>query len=212
MYKEKKVILIGIILILCISSIGGYNIYSASESISTLTQEKTSLQSELSKQQTNLDLLERQFQSLQNDKIQTSTNLNDTIDELLIRESGAKYVLHDPLYWEARNFLSSDSTDKKLYDEVNFNCVNFAQEVNNNAVKKGIRCAYVKLYLVGDDHALIAFNTTDRGLVFFEPQEDYEAKNLEVGKDYYADCVIPPAGYYYENDPNMVIEGIDIIW
>jgi hypothetical protein len=175
-------------------------------------REKKSVQTELNENQRTLDSLNSQLSNKQNDIKQTSENLNSTIDEYELRQSGTKYTLHNPLYWEVRNFINSDKTDTKPYDEDSFNCANFAQEVNNNAENMGIRCAYVTLNLSGPDHALVAFNTTDRGLVYFEPQEDYEVKSLEIGKDYYADCVVPPSGYYYDKDPENVIQGFELYW
>jgi hypothetical protein len=56
--------------------------------------------------------------------------------------------------------------------------------VNNNAEAKGIRCAVVDIfYPDGYGHTIVAFDTTDRGLIYIEPQFDQEVK-LEVGRSY----------------------------
>lgn len=212
MIRNKKIAIIGIIIILGFLIASVYSIYTISESISILNKETKSLHTELNEKHQILDNLNSQLINTQNDIRQTSENLNRTINELQLRQSGTRYTLHDPLYWEARNFLYSDPTNKKPYDDVTFNCANYAQEVNNNAEKKGIRCAFVIVNLSGPVHAIIAFYSDDRkSMIYFEPQNDYEVK-LQVGKDYWADCMIPPSGYYYERDPMNIVMDFTIYW
>jgi hypothetical protein len=57
----------------------------------------------------------------------------------------------------------------------------------------------------------VAFNTTDKGLLYYEPQTD-EKVNLQVGKDYWADCVVVQPGYYYEDDPDCIVEDFTLYW
>ena len=181
--------------------------------ISRLEQEITSLQIALNGNQQTLDTLNNQLNNKQNEIKQTSVNLNNTINELELRQSSRRYALTDPLFWSARNFLSTDSTDRKTYDEETFNCANYAQEVNNNAENKGIRCAYVVVYFSDSNeaHSLIAFETTDQGLKFFEPQTD-ERVDLQIGKSYWSDCVIANGNYYYLEKPGDTIEEYTIYW
>ncbi|GAJ14543.1 unnamed protein product, partial [marine sediment metagenome] len=59
-------------------------------------------------------------------------------------------------------------------------CADFAERLHNNAEKAGIRCAYVSVDISGysdpygygipsdTSHALVAFNTTDKGLVYID--------------------------------------------
>ena len=66
----------------------------------------------------------------------------------------------------------------------------------NNAEAEGLRCAIVHLVFPGTTgHAVIAFDTIDEGLVYFEAISD-ERANPEVGKRYYK-CIVPREGYYY---------------
>jgi hypothetical protein len=213
MKKVKKITIMGVTIILVVSIIAGYYIYKISELISILTKETESLQTELNERQQILGNLNNQFSGTQNDKRLASENLNETIAELQLRESGTEYTLHDPLYWQARNFLSIDSTDKKPYDETTFTCANYAQEVNNNAEKLGIRCAYVVVNFSDSavGHALIAFESIDQGLKFFEPQTD-ERVNLQIGNSYWADCVVPNGNYYYVRTPGDTIQSFTIYW
>ena len=72
----------------------------------------------------------------------------------------------DPTYDQMVVFLNRDRTDLQPYVEGVRVCAEFAEEVYNNAEASGIRTAFVMLS--GVDHALNAFETTDRGLVYVD--------------------------------------------
>ena len=102
-------------------------------------------------------------------------------------------------------------TNTKKYVVNEFECRHFARLVNNNAESQGIRCGYVTLDFDSlADHAIIAFNTTDKGIVYFEPQTDEEVENLEVGNDYWTDCVV--SNMNYQDEPGDTIVSDPIIY
>ena len=80
----------------------------------------------------------------------------------------------DPTYAELLAFLEADQTDKYSYivgpPKVAYICADFARDVHNNAEAAGIRAAWVGIDLESqaEGHALNAFQTTDRGLVFID--------------------------------------------
>lgn len=75
----------------------------------------------------------------------------------------------DPTWDELIAFLHSDDTDERLYIEDSFVCADFAEMVHNNAEASGIKAAYVGVdFVEGEGHALTAFNTTDKGLVYVD--------------------------------------------
>jgi hypothetical protein len=98
--------------------------------------------------------------------------------------TGYGYVLRDPSYQEMRESLARDKTNEREYVEGEYVCVHFAADVKANAAKEGIWAAYVDLEFPGIGHAIVAFYTTDRGLVFIEPQLDKIA-NLVIGRSYW---------------------------
>jgi hypothetical protein len=75
-----------------------------------------------------------------------------------------------PTWQELMAFLNADITDQKPYNIDSFACVAFAEELHNNAEAAGIEAAFVGVQFEGREigHALNAFNTTDRGLVFID--------------------------------------------
>ena len=77
---------------------------------------------------------------------------------------------NDPTWQELMTFLGVDTTDQKPYVVDSYSCVAFAEELHNNAEAAGIRAAFVGVQFEDRDvgHALNAFQTTDRGLVFID--------------------------------------------
>jgi hypothetical protein len=72
-------------------------------------------------------------------------------------------------------FLASDKTDEIPYSYPNFVCHNFSVTLREDANKQGFRCAIAQVYYVpikNDQEVFYAhaFNTTDRGLIYIEPQ------------------------------------------
>lgn len=92
--------------------------------------------------------------------------------------------LRDPTYLEALQFIASDSTDKNPYFRENYTCGHFAADFKLNAFEAGYRCGYVVIEFPESCHTIVCFNTTDRGLVFIEPQND-EVVTVTVGEPYW---------------------------
>ena len=97
--------------------------------------------------------------------------------------TGHGYCLANPTYAQAVDFLSRDHTDWNTYDEDSYVCSHYSRDVCNNAEAEGWRCAFVELRYEDSGHSIVAFETIDRGLVYFEPQFDDEVK-VKVGRRY----------------------------
>jgi hypothetical protein len=119
--------------------------------------------------------------------------------------TGHGYCLKDPTYAEAVVFLRSDRTDRNQYQEDSYICSHFSRDVCNNAEAAGWRCAYVELRYSDSGHSIVAFDTIDQGLVYFEPQFDDEVR-VEIGKRYSSlnGYIVP----YWDD----VIQDILVIW
>ena len=143
-------------------------------------------------------------------------SLEDTLYNLQINydrlTTGYGYVLRDPSYQEMKDFLKQDETSEQEYLRDEYICVDFAANVKANAAREGVRCAYVVIEYLGiTGHAIVAFDTTDRGLVYIEPQFDWDVEP-EIGRRYYQ-CVVPPPGQYMvEPDYDDTIARIIVIW
>lgn len=85
---------------------------------------------------------------------------------ILVDNSSAR----DPTWKELMQFLEEDDTDRILYQLDSFNCIDFAERLHNNAESKGFRAAYVSVSFHDrqNGHAINAFETIDKGLVFID--------------------------------------------
>jgi hypothetical protein len=111
-------------------------------------------------------------------------------------------IYRNPTYQEMKDFLKRDTTNSHRYEGTApgaYDCENFASDVCNNAEAEGIRAAVVFLDYENTNlgHAIVAFETTDKGLIFIEPQSDGEVM-IAVG-----------IGYGY---PAKIIKRFIVIW
>ncbi len=76
----------------------------------------------------------------------------------------------DPTWQELLQFIGSDDTETGSYLKGFYMCGSFAEKLHNNAEQKGIRSAWVVIHFTdgSETHALNAFYTKDRGVVFVD--------------------------------------------
>jgi hypothetical protein len=135
----------------------------------------------------------------------------DGYDEGVQASLGHGYTLRDPTYQEAVSFIGQDRTDENEYVEDVYVCSHFARDVDNNAEGAGFRCAYVDIRYPDGGHSIVAFDTVDEGLVYFDAITDERVKPV-IGERYYK-CVEPKPGYYYEESSfDDTIMDILVIW
>jgi hypothetical protein len=100
-------------------------------------------------------------------------------------------------------------------------CEDFAERLHNNAEKAGIRCAYVSIDLSHfPSHALCAFQTTDRGLIYVDdtgtippkPSNCDKTVNLSIGQEYIPQSLFPEPGWQSTWENLGTITNIFITW
>ncbi len=76
----------------------------------------------------------------------------------------------DLTYHQVLEFLKEDQTEKILYQPSEFVCWDFAELLQENAQKQGLRCAVVTLAWSGSpkSHVINAFETSDKGLIWVD--------------------------------------------
>ena len=102
--------------------------------------------------------------------------------------------LFNPNYKQVKEFLRNDKIDQKRYIPNEYMCCDFSRDLVLSAKEKGIRAGWVFLEFqkqshfeengFGSGHNIVCFRTTDKGLLFIEPQNDLEVK-IEIGKNYW---------------------------
>ena len=105
----------------------------------------------------------------------------------LIEETIWLPEVSNPTLLEVKMFLADFIHKVNMpYDYDAHNCANSAQEIQQTASKRGIRCGYVVIIFEDSEigHAIVSFET-DYGLKFFEPQTADE-EDVVVGRYYSA--------------------------
>jgi len=109
------------------------------------------------------------------------TSVENTVSGVV--SSSQDILLKNPTFRELRDFILRDPTSRNEFVLNQYECRHFATYVCNNAEAEGLRCAFVLLGFERGQHAVVAFETTDRGLVYIEPQTDARI-HPEVGGKY----------------------------
>ena len=153
-------------------------------------QKIDSIGSEIDKTQDTIYKANAQLDDEKNSNAALNIDLVDIQSDYNSTTSGYSYVFRDPTYEELKDFLKADTSDLNEYNTATYVCEDFSFDVRLHAMQQKIRCAYVYLIFAGIRHAMIGFNTTDKGIIYIEPQLDREV-NLQVGWHYWSECVIP---------------------
>ena len=128
----------------------------------------------------------------------------------------------DPTWDELRAFLAGDETDEQAYIPSSFVCADFAEVLHNNAEEEGLRAAYVLVDLQDhpEGHALNAFDTTDRGLVYIDdtgtveycPCSADKIVTVQVGEEYIPESIFPCQGWSSTWESLGMVADICIQW
>jgi hypothetical protein len=130
----------------------------------------------------------------------------------------------NPSWEELKAFLLKDKTDVIEYDFDKFVCADFAEMVHNNAEEAGIRAAFVSIWLgpcayypTSGGHALNAFETTDKGLVYIDctgymtSMSADKIVDVQLGKEYIPRSIFPEPGWAEYWDSMGEVEEIETI-
>jgi hypothetical protein len=126
---------------------------------------------------------------------------------------------HNTTYQELLNFILLDKTDQRTYDDSGFVCIDFAVTVHDNAERRNISAGVVTCNIGGTLHALNVFNTTDRGLAYFDctggragaPVHNYD-KIARIEWLYRVEPVVDISPYHYVNDKNDTVTNVHLYW
>jgi len=114
--------------------------------------------------------------------------LNRQITELTVKQNElvskvttleldlGKHKLRRPTYSDLYEFLRTDQTDKKKYEEGLYVCMNFAADLKRNAALAGYNISFVSVNFDAPNksggHALNGAYLLDGSWVWIEPQND----------------------------------------
>ena len=117
----------------------------------------------------------------------------------------------DPTYGQLFLFIDMDKTDEKEYIHGVYTCGDYAEDVHNNAEALGIKAGWVAIDFEGHavGHAINVFNTTDKGLVYFDCTECDIEVAPECGEEY-TNSFIDVGKHIFE--PMGIVSNIEIYW
>jgi hypothetical protein len=95
----------------------------------------------------------------------------------------ATKIVYRPITWmQLVSFLEKDPTNLNKYTP-DYVCLNFAEDLVEDAQNENIQAWIVGVQLYApEDHAIVVFKTTDRGVVYIEPQDDNPFIKPTVGQ------------------------------
>ncbi len=235
MYVLRQGLIAAVMISLIIGVVVGYGAgyFTLENQISSLNSDLAEAQKIIGEYKKKVDDLSSQIsdlelnRSLLEDRVNLlKRKLNETSRYVIELQAGYEtllntvknFTLKNPTWEELKNFLKQDSTDEIEYKPGEFDCTGFAITLRDNAWKLGLRCAFVEIAFVeGEGHALNAFQTVDRGLIFVDAVEKDAVAYVQVGKPYgmidldavksrYIDCSGDPADFWgklnYTTHPN----------
>jgi len=135
------------------------------------------------------DTFQQETTSIEVSVPSTVTDAGSAVSSEGVGSTSQAIELKNPTFQELRDFILGDPTNRNEFDLNQYECRHFATDVNNNADAEGLRCAFVLLCYERGQHAVLAFQTTDRGLVYIEPQTDARI-HPEVGGKYQGQEII----------------------
>ena len=168
----------------------------------TSRDEYNALQSSLDNAQRKIDELTENLAALRADYEDLQANYENLLERL------KQSTLKNPTWLELKEFLRQDDTDELPYIEGNFDCTGFAVTLRDRAYRCGIRCAFVEVgFSEGSGHALNAFETTDKGLIYVDNTKADQIAYVEINQLYgtvylggvkseYITCSGSPAEFY----------------
>jgi hypothetical protein len=224
-----------------------YALRSNSDAMSTIIEYETWANNRFSAELTRLTAAKSQSSSVQAQLDTTQTQLASAQSEIKLYqntygeiESGDVHptlgpdgqpitlvgnpLAVDPTFTQLESFLLADKTDQNTYVPGAYVCANFARDVYNNAEKAGIRAAFVGVEFAGvsEGHALNAFMTTDKGLVFIDctgldalqagPANNDKIVNVKIGIDYQPVGLFPVNGQTVKFPDGGIIADVQLDW
>jgi len=187
-----KLLHIGLVLLLTsliiFTVISQISRYELQQQITNLKTKIADLKQELSDTKQELSVVQQKLLNEQTKLSQLQIELTNTLSRLNSLESriSRERIVH-PTYSDVLSFIEEDDTDKQKYVSENYTfiCTDFTNRFINNFLKKGFFSCEAIIYLPeNSSHSIVAINTTDRGIIFVDPQADKVITSLNIGDNY----------------------------
>jgi hypothetical protein len=191
----------------------------ANSQISSVQTQLSTVQSQLASAQAEIKLYQNTYGEIESGDVHPTLGPDGQPITLVSNPAAV-----DPTFARLENFLLADKTDQNTYIPGTYVCANFARDVYNNAEKAGIRAAFVGIEFQGisEGHALNAFMTTDKGLVFIDctglealqagPANNDKIVSVKIGIDYQPVGLFPVNGQTVKFPDGGIIADMQMDW
>lgn len=103
------------------------------------------------------------------------------IDESRYYRTLETNIAINPRYKDIIDFFRIDKTDENKWDEHSYDCTAFSNDIVKNAIDNNMFMCTVEIQWETGGHIIVAINTSDKGLIYIEPQTD-RVIDLHLGK------------------------------
>lgn len=192
---------------------------SAQQQLTSAQQELHSVQQELYSAEWTIDSLESKLELYEDTWGLVASGIQPPFQGADIVNYG---TATNPTWARLLDFLQNDKTDRRTYVPGVYMCGDFARDVHNNAERAGIRAAYVAVQFTSGWHALNAFKTTDKGLVFIDctgleasqpgPSNCDRTVDVKLGRSYVGKSLFPEVGWSVTWKSMGTVRNVEIYW
>lgn len=160
-----------------------------------LEQQQKHYSNKIAELKNSLKQLKQNYETCLNQSMKLNKSVNSliaTLTEVEQRKQELERVVYkdnkislQPSYRTVKQFIRSDDTDKLEWSN-NFDCSEFSRRFIANFRKQGYFACVTELDFDDSAHDIVAINTSDRGIIFVEPQSDtiITQEELQVGVNY----------------------------
>jgi len=112
----------------------------------------------------------------------------DEIDSLIKMQeekiAGMSAIDYSPTLSEVKEVIKNNKIENIEYEDETFSCVEFSNNLVKAFQEAKIYACVTELWFEEGAHANVVVNTSDKGIIYIEPQDDTIIYNLEIGDDY----------------------------
>ncbi|RLF78873.1 hypothetical protein DRN38_06670 [Thermococci archaeon] len=143
------------------------------------------LESQLAEKEEEIALLRDELNQTKGKLLHAQEELNQTKTELKELKRDYYILKKHPTFAEVKRFVEADSTITEFIRDHDAVCYHYALAMQRHAIEHGLFASIVVIRFKEHwGHAIVAFNTSDRGIVYVEPQCKLFV-NITLGKDYF---------------------------
>jgi hypothetical protein len=127
--------------------------------------------------------LNKILSSYEEDKKNFEQEIKDINIQFEQKINSMSAIDYKPTFKEVKEVLRNYN-DNTRYDDEDYNCVDYSQTLVKKFKENKIYSCMVNIYFKEGAHANVAVETSDKGVIYIEPQDKIILYELNIGEDY----------------------------